>query len=87
MNDIDLKALQSAVNEILRDARNEPWLRGERISWGDMTCWSARKWVDQDGDWGWTVYIDAADSRELEKHVDGELRKRGYPPMDVETEW
>lgn len=87
MTDIDLKAVRNAVNEILLSAHGEPSLNGEPINWGDLTCWSVRRWVDDDGDFGWQVRVSEASSSKLAAHIDGELQKRGFPPMDVETQW
>lgn len=87
MSDIDLKKLQADVNRILAEAHGADELRGEPINWGDLKCWSARRWVDQDGDWGWTVYVEEADSSKLGKYVDTKLSELGYPGIDVETEW
>ena len=81
-----LARLQRETNEILAAAPNTI---GGPVNWASLHCYSARAWTDDEGQTGVTVEIEEAspDAIELHGYVSSELEKRGWPHVEVRTEW
>jgi hypothetical protein len=59
------------------------------INWGDLHPWSVEHYETDEGEEGYRVWIEeAAESAyELQKFVHSYLKKRGFPRVEVKTEW
>ena len=82
-----LHGLLLATNGILM--RMEPANFPGAINWADLKCISAHLSVDQNADPTYQVVIDEAapDEAKFCAHIAQELAARGWPGVQVITEW
>lgn len=61
----------------------------DESNWGDLSCVSARAWMDEAGARGYTVLISEASpsNHPLQVRIAAALAKRGFEGIDVETFW
>jgi hypothetical protein len=59
------------------------------VNWADLGPYSVEHWEDDEGDEGERVWIEEANPAawELQKFVAAYLAKRGFPGVEVRTEW
>jgi hypothetical protein len=62
---------------------------GGPVNWADLGPYAVEHWEDAAGDMGFRVWIEEAapDAYELQKFVAAYLAKRGFPGVEVKTEW
>ena len=86
-----LSALFGATNEVLAGLRigKRPELMESAVNWSRVSCYAAEFWTSDLGHRGLRVWIQEAspDAIELVRAVAEELTKRGYPRVEVVTEW
>ena len=59
------------------------------INWGDLRPVSVEHYESDDGGEGFRVNIEEAapDAYELRRFIEAYLAKRGFPDVEVKTEW
>ena len=85
----ELVALRDATDEILDIIESAPEKFTEPINWSDLLCVHAA-WVRDHAGKEWAeVLIEEADPNcyRLQAEVRSMLAARGYPRVDVRTEW
>ena len=86
----ELSRLCHATDEILQDIPRtvQDGIMGA-INWHRLHCLRALEWTDDSGDHGLAVEIEEAalDATELQSYVRQALETRGWPHVEVRTEW
>lgn len=82
-----LKRLHSAVDDIIAQMQPAEWQGC--INWGDLGCKDAVFGVDEDRRYFCRVVVEEAAQGETAfcRHIEQELAKRGWPDVEVATEW
>lgn len=81
-----LKDLRLATNQALARAAGQV---DGAINWADLACREVRKWTDDTGDSGYTVYIEEADpeAAALQQFVQEWVAAVGFIDVEVVTAW
>ena len=92
MNTEEVMALiRKTVEEILEELGSLKQPERDRfgaINWGDLGCIEVRWFKSDLGDEGYSVLIEEASPySKLGENVKRMLRERGFPDVEVNTEW
>lgn len=83
--------LTTYYREINRILKNIPVGSIEgAINWADLSCTEVFEWRNQDGDSGFTAYIEESspDCSKLKEHVLRELKKRvNIDKLEIRCQW
>jgi hypothetical protein len=84
-----LEKLREETNNACDAARRVQTFIDGAINWGDLFCFEASLFVDDEGTTGYRVVIQEADplNRELSEWIQHYLSERGYSNVTVVTEW
>ena len=82
-----LGQIEQATRDIISDMRPADFPK-EPINWGGMGVLDASKRISREGK-SWQVLIDevAPDAHEFQNAVSQNLAERGFPDVEVITEW
>jgi len=88
MKRYDLNALREVTESIVIDTFGLPTFN-EAINWGDLHCTSAERYTEHTGETGYRVYIEEASPEcwKFCQYIADQLTARGYPDVEVKTEW
>jgi len=84
----NLKELKRAANEACVQAIAKGDL-GNNVNWSNLVCTTVRKYIDEDGFYGYEVIIEEADPRntELQNFIYDVLLRSGFTDIEVITQW
>jgi hypothetical protein len=83
---MNLRKLRETTSYVLE---NLPRTIKGPINWGDLSCFGAEVYVNDDGDTGYRVWIAevGSDSVEFQLAVQQALAQIGFQDIAVATEW
>lgn len=86
---VDLTALRVAANEACVLAVSNRTAIGGAVNWTHLRCTEALRSVSDQGEVSYAVLISEAspEAATLQQSVAAELARRGFPDIDVITEW
>lgn len=87
MAEYDLKALRKCADAATDAAHLVDGSINWCVNWGDLSCISAQKYDNDDGNAGYRVIIEEASCYYLATFIESYLAEHGFHDVEVITEW